>query len=161
MVNTYNLSDVQEFDSFRHNTSVRDAIYSDRGLKGLAEFLQSQLLNTYNPHSHLQTTTPLLQQLATYYTNVQISQAIAKAWLEDIDTFSLPKLSFVERYGKVKIAAMGSFLTVVPLMTWLTQELRKDYPEVVGTLLVFEPLLALPGAIVSVAVFWAVMKWWK
>jgi hypothetical protein len=103
----------------------------------------------------------LLQQLAKHYSNIQIAQAIAQAWIEDSDTFSLPKLGFVERWGKIKIAAIGTFLTVVPFMTWLTLELRKDYPETVGVFLALEPLLALPGAIVSVAVFWWIMKVWK
>lgn len=161
MVNTYNLGDVHEFEVFKHNTITRDAITAEKGIEGLADFLQMQILNTYNPHSHLQTSTPLLQQLAKHYTNKQIAYAIATAWVNDTDTFELPKLSFVERHGKVKIAAIGTFFTVVPVMTWATLELRKDYPDLVAGLLVFEPLLALPGAIVSVAVFWAVMKWWK
>jgi hypothetical protein len=161
MVNTYTLSDVQGFETFCHNTHIRDAIFTERGLKGVAEFLQSQLLNTYNPHSHLQTKTPLLQQLAKHYSNVQISQAIAQAWLDDSDTFSLPKLGFVERYGKIKIVAIGTFLTVVPFMTWLTLELRKDYPGTIGVMLALEPLIALPAAITWVTVFWLVMKWWK
>lgn len=160
-MNTYPLNSITEYQQFRHNTSVRDAIYTERGIDGLADFLQQQVLNTYDPHSHLQTKTPLLQQLAKHYTSGQIAQAVAKAWLEDSDTFSLPKLGFVQRYGKIKIAAIGTFLTVVPFMTWFMLELRKDFPEVVGTLLVFEPLLALPGAVVSVTVFWLVMKYWK
>lgn len=160
-MNTYPLTAIPEFQHFQHNTSIRDGIYAERGLSGLADFLQAQVLNTYNPHSHLQTKTPLLQQLAKHYTNVQIAQAVAQAWLDNSDTFSLPKLGFLQRYGKVKIAAIGTFLAVVPFMTWGTLELRKDYPETVGALLALEPLLALPGAIVSVTVFWLVMKYWK
>lgn len=158
---SYALVDIPDFQAFKHNTSTRDAIVSEKGIEGLAEFLQQQVLNTYNPHSHLQTSTPFLQQLAKHYTNKQIAYAIATAWVNDQETFELPKLSFVERHGKVKIAAIGTFFTVVPIMTWGTLELRKDYPDLVGALLVFEPVLAFPGAVVSVAVFWAVMKWWK
>ena len=157
----YSLDDITDLQAFKHNTSIRDAIVADKGIEGLAEFLQKQVLNTFNPHSHLQTTTPLLQQLAKHYSNTQIAYAIATAWVNDTDTFELPKLSFVERHGKVKIAAIGTFFTVVPLMTWLMFELRKDYPQQVGVFLALEPLIALPGAVVSVAVFWAVMKWWK
>jgi hypothetical protein len=46
-------------------------------------------------------------------------------------------------------------------MTWLTLELRKDYPGTIGVMLALEPLIALPAAITSVTVFWLVMKWWK
>ncbi len=160
-VNTYPLDLLTDFQAFKHNTSIRDAILKDKGIEGLAEFLQQQVLNTYNPYSHLQITTPILQTLAKHYSTQQISTAIAQAWVEESDTFELPKLGFVQRWGKIKIVAIGTFLTVVPFMTWLTLELRKDYPETVGVFLALEPLLALPGAIVSVAVFWAVMKWWK
>jgi hypothetical protein len=69
------MSEIPEFEYFRNNHQIRDAIYSDRGLDGLADFLQKQVLNTYNPHSHLQTKTPLPQQLANHYTSVQIAQA--------------------------------------------------------------------------------------
>jgi len=160
-MNTYPLTNIPDFQAFKHNTSIRDAIVADKGIEGLAEFLQKQVLNTFNPHSHLQTTTPILQTLAKHYSTQQISTAIAQAWVEESDTFELPKLGFVQRWGKIKIVAIGTFLTVVPLMTWLTLALRKDYPQQVGVFLALEPLIALPGAVVSVAVFWAVMKWWK
>jgi hypothetical protein len=161
MTNTYPVSAIPEYQHFQNNHQIRDAIYAERGLEGLADFLQKQVLITYDPHSHLKATATLLTELAKHYTNVQISQAIAQAWLEDSDTFSLPKLGFVQRYGKIKIAAIGTFLTVVPFMTWLTLELRKDYPGTIGVMLALEPLLALPSAIASVIVFWLVMKWWK
>jgi hypothetical protein len=42
------LSEIPDFQAFRHNTAVRDAINADRGVKGVAEFLlQQHIIETY------------------------------------------------------------------------------------------------------------------
>lgn len=160
-MNTYPLTNIPDFQAFKHNTQIRDAIVDEKGIDGLAEFLQKQVLNTFNPHSHLQTQTPLLQQLAKHYSKETIAHAIATAWMNDSDTFELHKLGFVERWGKRRIVLIGIFLTIVPAMTYLFVYMVKYNPGMAGVFLGLEPLLALPGAIVAWLLYELMMKVWK
>ncbi len=139
---------------------VRDAIYAESGIDGLADFLQKQVLTTYLPDPNV-VEKPLLVKLAQHHPLNTISKAIAQSWLEDSDSFSIPKLTFVERWGKARIVALSSFVVIVPIMTWLIFHYRKEHPDIVGVFLGLEPLLALPGAIASWIVYEIVMKVWK
>lgn len=67
MVNHYPLSQVTEFETFRHNTQTRDAIMQEKGIEGLASFLQQHVLVTYNPHSHLQTQTVMVKNPISHF----------------------------------------------------------------------------------------------
>jgi hypothetical protein len=160
MVNTYTLSDVQEFETFRHNTHICDTIMAEGGVDALAAFLQKQVLNTYHSNPHV-TKQPLLVTLAKHYHKDLIAQAIATAWINDSDTFTLSKLSFVERWGKRRIVLISIFLTIIPAMTYLFVHMVKHNPGVAGVFLGLEPLLALPGSIISWLLYELIMKVWK
>ncbi len=160
-MNTYPLSELKDYQAFKHNTQLRDSIFAERGLDGLADFLVKQhIIQTYLDDPNI-IDKPLLVRLAKHHPKDTITKAIAQAWLDDADTFSIPKLTFVERWGKARIVALSSFVIVVPIMTWLIFHYRKEHPDIVGVFLGLEPLLALPGALASWLVYEIVMKVWR
>lgn len=160
-MNTYALIVIPEYQSFKHNTQTRDLIVAEKGVEGLAQFLLQQVLHTHDPVSHLKTQDTLMRQLMKDYTGVQIATAIAQAWISDSDTFSLPKVGFVEKHGKVKLAAILAITIVVVaciiLFTLFTYELRYAISFFIG----FEPLLALPLAALAYVLYELIMKLWK
>lgn len=91
------LAELTDFSKFRHNTSIRDTIYAERGVEGVADFLvQQHIIETYQHDPNI-IHQPLLVRLAKHHHPEQIAQAIAQAWLDDAQTFTLRKVGLVEK----------------------------------------------------------------
>ena len=97
----------------------------------------------------------LIQQKHDRYA---IAQAIAHAWVNQQSEFQLQKVSLITRIGKKTIALTTAILITLVIAVKILFYLRHDHPELVGTMLVFEPILAL-GCILLTTGLYYLFKW--
>ena len=161
-VSTYPLSELKDFQAFRHNTQIRDVIFAERGLEGLADFLVTQnIIQIYqdNPNVIQQ---PLLAKLRKHYDTQTIATAIAQAWLDDADHFQLMKFSWLDKYGTKKLAAFIVFSVMTAILTTaLIIAYHSIFHDIFGSYRGIEPFLVIPSAIVSWIVYEIVMRVWR
>lgn len=104
----------------------------------------------------------LLSELRTLgYSESDIARALAVAWLHESETFELPKVKSIEKfYRKGGLPILTLVLTVLGMTAFILGE-RHVFSEIIGTMLVFPPLLAIPATIVYIIIYLILSKIWK
>ena len=76
------------------------------------------------------------------YDKYEIAAALAKAWIKKSDTFELEKNSLFDRIGKSLVVLFISIMSTLLVCIILINHFKKEYPEVVSSLLMLNPILA-------------------
>jgi hypothetical protein len=102
-------------------------------------------------------TPTLLDQLFKHgYSQTQIAQALAEAWLDPNhpEVFYLPELTWWKRLAKWKVSLVASIVFSLTLGIGFISLFRHEFPHFTAELIFFEPLLA----IILVTVAWGAFK---
>lgn len=92
------------------------------------------------------------------YDDSQLSYALALAWLEGNDHFSLPRRGCRERFSGTVALLLISVVSSLGLLVGAMLGLRVAYPDEVAELLSFAPLLGLVAWIIATLLFWVLRK---
>lgn len=105
---------------------------------------------------------PLLAELRRLgYSESDITSALAQAWLEETETFALPKIAQKQKFQKKGGIIFVALIITCLLATIFIFGFRHIFPDLIGTLLAFPPLIALPATIFYVLVYWILKKIWR
>jgi len=92
------------------------------------------------------------------YDDEALARALARAWLDDVDHFMLPRVRKRDQIRTTKsLLAISLALALVTTIAMLLT-LRHVYPEWAEGLLAFPPLMGMMGMGIAAAVFWILIK---
>jgi hypothetical protein len=158
---TYPCAKIPKFDELRAQSELKEALLHETrgGDAFVARAAQVILVQILQGQAYLHATRGSLPDaLHRHYNNEQIAHALARAWLDQADHFLLPRRRLRDRLGSTKSLITISILLALAIVITLTLTLRYIYPKEVAGLLAFEPLLAIIGVAVAVAIFWVLRQ---
>lgn len=158
-VQLFQCKDVILFNSLISQKDLRQALITETG--GGEAFIQRAIdtITQLVIHTSVGKEEPLLAELRKLgYSELQITTALAQAWLNETDTFVLPKIALQSKFQKKGgIIALSIAITCF-IATIFIFGFRQVFPEFIGALLAFPPLMAPPATIIYLIVHWLLKR---
>lgn len=159
---TYPCAELGAFQSLAEQKELRQALIAETG--GGEAFIQRAIetITQLVIHAAVGKKEPLLAELRKLgYSELEITTALAQAWLEETETFALPKIAQTQKFQKKGGIIFVALIITCLLATIFIFGFRHIFPDLIGTLLAFPPLIALPATIFYVLVYWILKKIWR
>ena len=160
-MDSYPCAKLPRFEELRAQSELTEALLRETqgGEAFIARAAQAITTHVLQTQPYMRSTSSsLLDKLGRHYHSEQISRALARAWLDRADRFFLPRRRLRDRLASTQSLITISILLALAIVIALTVALRYVNPKEAAVLLAFEPLLAIIGVAVAVAIFWALRQ---
>ena len=148
---------------FLNNQELREAVLADASKTGsvekfVAEWIYEKVIKV---RRHKQFNQDKLDKLVDQnYSYQQISEAIAKAWIDGNNHVTIKKVSLVTRFTKEKIALLFSALVTLVVVFTLIYIYKSEYSSLIAKILFFEPVLVFICTLIAWTLYKIIMFFW-